>query len=144
MRSLSKECHPDGPGDAQRAHAEHRDYYAAIQGRLRSVTSDHYAHIGEITGVHAESVRRYMSVPDTRVPVYFVLAMSRCYRTNLLWLMTGEGPQSADQLPEWIVKQLPSPKLFSLIGDRLAAIDTALGQRTEPPAQPEGGQQKAG
>lgn len=109
--------------------ADSRAFYDSIQQRLRSLTPDHFSTISELTGVHAESVRRYMSVAETRVPLHFVIAIARAYHCNLLWLLTGEGPKEADQLPEWMVRQLPSPKLFSLIGDRLAALDTILDQR---------------
>lgn len=84
---------------------------AALRDRLREVLKDLTCReAGEMTGVHPESVRRYL---QGRAPnADFLLSLCMAMGLNGHWLLTGQGPMLAKDVEAWSLERARPPALI--------------------------------
>ncbi len=90
-----------------------------LQSRLASaVGSRTCREIGELTGVHAESVRRYL---QGRSPsAEFLVELCRSLKLNGHWLLTGEGPMFAGEITPRALDSAEPPALLQSLATSLS------------------------
>ena len=126
---------------------------SALHDRLREVAGDRtYRAVGDLTGHHPETVRRYMQ--GQAPSVEFLAAVCAALGVSADWLLTGRGPARIGQAREQggagagpgDVLAAMAGVLESLLGrvDRLEVFAQMLetrvrsGRHWRPPAGPEG------
>jgi hypothetical protein len=105
---------------------------AAIQARLREVTSAYtYRQLGATASCHPESVRRWL-MTETRPPIWFIVSLCDALHLNPHWVLTGQGPTHHD--PDRMVPLAATPPRLLL--ERLAQmLDTWSAQRAAGTSQ---------
>ncbi len=93
----------------------HRRLEAALEGKT-------YRWISRATGIHPETVRRYMQGQSPSVE--FVSSVCSQLRINPQWLLTGEGPMRRDDVRAHHLAEADPAEL-------LAAIAATLDRLTE-------------
>lgn len=93
----------------------HRRLEAALQGKT-------YRWIAKVTGIHPETVRRYMQGQPPSVD--FVATICSQLHINPQWLLNGEGPMRRDDVRAHHLAQADPAEL-------LAAIAATLDRLTE-------------
>lgn len=99
---------------------------SALHERIVAVVGDRsYRHIGELTAIHPETVRRYMAgqAPSTE----FLTALCRALGVNGDWMLTGRGPMHAADVHSHALREAAPPDLLSA----LASAVEVLIQRVE-------------
>lgn len=82
----------------QRRILERALWESQLLGRLRAAAGNHkFCTLAEMTGVHAETVRRYMTYG--RPSLFFVVAMSQALNVPLEWLIHGTLEEDVDPAP---------------------------------------------
>lgn len=101
------------------------DLAAQLEGlpaRLLLVCADMtFQHISDLTGIHAENVRRYVNGGTPSVE--FVAAISLVTGTSLEWLILGVGVREKGCAAPLILDEVSLPELFAAIGRRVAALE---------------------
>jgi transcriptional regulator with XRE-family HTH domain len=94
---------------------------SALHQRLRmALGSRSYREVGELTKVHAETVRRYMSgqVPSTE----FVIEVAEATGVNAGWLLTGEGPMYRKDVKLHALRDANPTELLHAVAQTLEAL----------------------
>lgn len=82
--------------DSQSANTR-RAWEAQMLSRLRQAAENYsYARISAQTGVHAESVRRYLT--KGRPSAYFIAAFCQSFGVSPSWILTGEEAANPRQV----------------------------------------------
>lgn len=100
-----------------------------LQSRLAAaVGSRTCREIGEMTGVHAESVRRYL---QGRSPsAEFLVELCRSLKLNGHWLLTGEGPMFAGEITPRALDSAEPPALLQSLANSMSRwMDKTTGVR---------------
>lgn len=116
-----------------------------LHERLLAATGDRtYRKVGEMTGTHPETVRRYLQGQSPSVE--FVTALCSALSISGEWLLTGEGPMRASDAKQHALSQADPGELLKAIagtlddlGDRLDRLELfvqALEVRVRGKAQP--------
>lgn len=63
---------------------------------LAAVGNRTYRHVGELTGTHPETVRRYLQGQSPSAE--FIAALSTALNINADWILTGRGPMKCEEL----------------------------------------------
>jgi len=82
-----------------------------------------YAQISEATGIHAETVRRNMN--KGKMTSTQLIRMLQVSPVSELWLATGKGPRSKNDMTLYHLEQATTDQLFAEIASRLK---TAVGK----------------
>lgn len=93
---------------------------AALRDRLREVLKELTCReVGEMTGVHPESVRRYL---QGRAPnADFLLSLCSAMGLNGHWLLTGQGPVLAKDVEAWSLERARPPALIRALSGSVEA-----------------------
>ncbi len=92
-----------------------------LQQRLRAVAGHRsYREIGEMTGTHPETVRRYMlgQAPS----VEFLSAFSAALQVNGEWLLTGRGPTQRGDIRAHALREANPSELLSAVAATLERL----------------------
>lgn len=100
--------------------------------RLRLVVGQaSFRQIGDATGTHPETVRRYMHGQSPSVE--FVGAVCEHYQVNGEWLLTGQGPMRRAEVKSHVLRQAGPSDLLGAVasglertGDRLDRVERFL------------------
>lgn len=79
-----------------------------------------------MTSTNHETVRRYLSGHNPSVE--FLHALCRGLSLNADWLITGEGPMMASDLPEHAVNAADTPTLLTAVGAVMQKLDDRIDQ----------------
>ncbi|MEM1331091.1 MAG: hypothetical protein AAGG07_11065 [Planctomycetota bacterium] len=97
-----------------------------LHDRLREAVGDRtFRHIAELTGIHPETVRRYMSgqAPSAE----FLSRLSSSLMLSGEWLLSGRGPMKADQVRKEVLNSSEASDLLTALA---TTVDRLL-QRVE-------------
>ncbi|MCB9845677.1 MAG: hypothetical protein H6811_06805 [Phycisphaeraceae bacterium] len=93
----------------------------ALTDRLHAVLSArNLREIAAITGVHHETVRRYLLGHSPSAA--FLTAVCTQLRVNGHWLLTGQGPISLDDAP-FLLRGMPPSTLLEALMTSLNGVD---------------------
>mgnify|MGYP001434154512 CR=1 FL=1 len=89
-----------------------------LHDRLREAGgSKSYRHIGELTGTHPETVRRYMQ--GQAPAVEFVAAFAHAMGLNIDWLLTGRGPMKAADVKAHTLGEANASELLTAMANTI-------------------------
>lgn len=92
-----------------------------LQQRLRAVAGHRsYREIGELTGTHPETVRRYMLGHTPSVE--FLSAFSAALQVNGEWLLTGRGPTQRGDIRAHALRDANPSELLSAVAATLERL----------------------
>ncbi len=92
-----------------------------LHHRLRqAIGTRSYREVGELTKVHAETVRRYMTgqTPSTE----FVIEVAEATGVNVGWLLTGEGPVYRKDVKLHALRDANPTELLHAVAQTLEAL----------------------
>ncbi|MBL8962597.1 MAG: helix-turn-helix transcriptional regulator [Phycisphaeraceae bacterium] len=87
---------------------------------LTAVGSRTYRHVGELTGTHPETVRRYLQ--GQAPSVEFVAALSKALNINADWILTGRGPMKCEELKAHALATADTSELLTAMSDTLERL----------------------
>ena len=97
-----------------------------LHERLLAATGDRtYRRMGELTGTHPETVRRYLQGQSPSVE--FISSLCSALAINGQWLLTGEGPMRAADAKHHALRHADPGELLTAIA---GTLDT-LGERLD-------------
>ena len=97
-----------------------------LHERLLAAAGDRtYRRMGDLTGTHPETVRRYLQGQSPSVE--FISAICSALEINGQWLLTGEGPMKAADAKHHALRHADPGELLSAIA---GTLDT-LGERLD-------------
>ncbi len=119
---VSSVCSGDGHTsyDGAMTRSELHDRLASATGR-RS-----YRELGDMTGVHPETVRRYMQGQSPSVE--FLTALCAALGLSGTWLLTGEGPMHAADAKRAALGEAEAPELFTAMAGTLGELIDRVGR----------------
>ncbi|MCA9287832.1 MAG: helix-turn-helix transcriptional regulator [Phycisphaerales bacterium] len=89
-----------------------------LHNRLEHAVGDRtYRQVADLTGVHAENVRRYMQ--GQAPSLAFVVAFCRSLGISADWLLTGQGPMLAADVRGHALRSAGPTDLLGAMADRL-------------------------
>lgn len=91
-----------------------------------------FVDISQITGVHPETVRRYLT--RTSPSIEFVVTVARHFGVSLDWLLLGTGPSRVADVAHDHLASAPLADLVAVVEERLS--------RLKSDASPEGAQRR--
>jgi len=98
-----------------------------LHARLAIAAGDRaYRHLGELTGTHPETVRRYMQ--GAAPSVEFIAALIRALGLNSNWLLSGEGPMLARDLASATLDRASPSELLRRTATELESLGARLDQ----------------
>jgi transcriptional regulator with XRE-family HTH domain len=92
-----------------------------LHHRLRqAIGTRSYREVGELTRVHAETVRRYMTgqTPSTE----FVIEVAEATGVNVGWLLTGDGPMYRKDVKLHALRDANPTELLHAVAQTLEAL----------------------
>jgi len=95
--------------------------HSDLHARLTAVVGERtYRRVGELTGTHPETVRRYMQgqAPSAE----FLVGVCRALGVNGNWLLTGQGPRRVDEIRAEALGQADAGELLTAISNTLTAL----------------------
>ncbi len=96
-----------------------------LHERLLAATGDRtYRRVGEITGTHPETVRRYLQGQSPSVE--FISAICSALEVNGQWLLTGEGPMRNADAKHHALRHADPGELLSAIAGTLDSLGERL------------------
>lgn len=96
-----------------------------LHERLREAGgSKSYRHIGELTGTHPETVRRYMQ--GQAPAVEFVAAFAHAMGLNIDWLLTGRGPMKAADVKAHTLGEANASELLTAMANTIEDLITRV------------------
>ena len=94
---------------------------SGLHERLESATKGRtYRALGDATGIHPETVRRYMQ--GQAPSVEFVTALCAALELNAQWLLTGEGPMHAHEARRHALREADPGELLGAVASTLEAL----------------------
>lgn len=84
---------------------------------LTAVGTRTYRHVGEMTGTHPETVRRYLQ--GQAPSVEFVAALAKALNISADWLLTGRGPMKCEELKAHALATAETSELLHAMSDTL-------------------------
>lgn len=87
---------------------------------LAAVGNRTYRHLGELTGTHPETVRRYLS--GQAPSVEFVASLSRALNISAEWLLTGTGPMRCEEVRAHALAQADAGELLAAITGKMEGL----------------------
>jgi hypothetical protein len=94
---------------------------SALHQRIVAVAGDRtFRHLGELTGIHPETVRRYMTgqAPSTE----FLTGLCRGLGINGDWMLTGRGPMRVADVQMHALREAAPPDLLSALAFAIEAL----------------------
>lgn len=91
---------------------------------LAAVGDRTYRRVGELTGTHPETVRRYLQGQSPSVD--FVMALCGALSISGQWLLTGEGPMRAADAKQHALQNANPGELLSAIAGTLDKLTVRL------------------
>lgn len=92
-----------------------------LHDRLSSVASGAtYRSLAQLTETHPETVRRYMQGQSPSVE--FLASVCRALSVNADWLLTGRGPQRADQVRAHALREANPTELHAAIASTISTL----------------------
>ncbi len=79
-----------------------------------------YRELGSLTGIHAESVRRYMQGQSPSVE--FLTGLCASLGINGDWLLTGEGPMQQSEIRDHALRKAGTPDLLRAMSDTVSTL----------------------
>jgi hypothetical protein len=96
-----------------------------IQLRLGQVLQGlRYVDISQMTGVHPETVRRYLT--KTSPSIEFVSAVAQHQGVSLDWLLLGRGPQRTIDVARVHLASAPLTELIAMVEQRLERLKSGV------------------
>ncbi len=93
----------------------------SLHDRLSSVAGARtYRALGELTGTHPETVRRYMQGQSPAVD--FLAALCHSMAINADWLLTGRGPMFASDLRSAALRDANPSELHAAMANTLTSL----------------------
>lgn len=92
-----------------------------LHARLSAVVGDRtYRRVGELTGTHPETVRRYLQgqAPSAE----FLVGICRSLGVNGNWLLTGQGPRRVDEIRADALGQADAGELLMAMSNTLTTL----------------------
>ncbi|MEZ6233365.1 MAG: helix-turn-helix transcriptional regulator [Phycisphaerales bacterium] len=91
---------------------------SSLHNRLEHAVGERtYRQVADLTGVHAENVRRYMQ--GQAPSLAFVVAFCRSLGISADWLLTGQGPMLAADVRGHALRSAGPTDLLGAMADRL-------------------------
>ncbi len=87
---------------------------------LAAVGNRTYRHIGELTGTHPETVRRYLSGQSPSVE--FIAAVSTALNINADWLISGRGPMKCEELKAHALATADTSELLHAMSETIVKL----------------------
>jgi transcriptional regulator with XRE-family HTH domain len=97
----------------------HTRLIAAVDGRS-------YREIGDLTGVHPETVRRYMQGQAPSVD--FLTNLCRALGLSGTWLLTGDGVMHVSETKRAALDEAEAPELFTAMAGTLGGLIDRVGR----------------
>ncbi len=95
--------------------------------RLRSVVGQRtYRELCELTGINAETVRRYVLGQPPSVD--FVMGLCKSQGVNPTWLLTGEGPMRASEVKSFALRDANAHELLTAVAFTLERLAERVGR----------------
>ncbi len=92
-----------------------------LHDRLRQVAEGHtYRALGEMTGVHAENVRRYMTGQTPSIE--FLGGLCASLEINADWLLTGRGPMRVSELPRQALHRADAGEIVRAVAEAMEKL----------------------
>ncbi|MEQ8769713.1 MAG: hypothetical protein RIB60_04295 [Phycisphaerales bacterium] len=112
--------------DGRMSPASEVSIYDDIRDRLKQVFEHRtYREIGDLTGVHPETVRRYML--EGRCSVAFLNQVAECTLTNGDWLLTGRGYRQLEK----DARDMSSYELLALLTESQRNLEEQVARADE-------------
>ena len=79
-----------------------------------------YRHIGELTGTHPETVRRYLQgqAPSAE----FLIGVCRAFGVSANWLLNGHGPMRANEIRREALRQADAAELLTAMSETMTVL----------------------
>lgn len=100
-----------------------------LHDRLRTaIGKQTYKRVGDLTGTHPETVRRYLQGQSPSVE--FLTSLCRATGINPTWLLAGQGPMRLSEVRRHALQDADASELLAAMADTIAAL-TARIERLE-------------
>lgn len=100
---------------------------SGLHHRLRTVVGQRtYRELSELTGINAETVRRYVLGQPPSVD--FVMGLCKSQGVNPTWLLTGEGPMRASEVKSFALRDANAHELLAAVAFTLERLAERVGR----------------
>lgn len=92
-----------------------------LHERMARVVGDTtYRHLGELTGTHPETVRRYLQgqAPSAE----FLINLCRAFGVSANWLLHGQGPMRASEIKREALRQADAAELLTAMSETMTVL----------------------
>lgn len=98
-----------------------------LHHRLRTVVGQRtYRELSELTGLNAETVRRYVLGQPPSVD--FVMSLCKSQGINPTWLLTGDGPMRASEVKSFALRDANAHELLAAVAFTLERLAERVGR----------------
>lgn len=98
-----------------------------LHHRLRTVVGQRtYRELSDLTGVNAETVRRYVLGQPPSVD--FVMSLCKSQGVNPTWLLTGDGPMRASEVKSFALRDANAHELLAAVAFTLERLAERVGR----------------
>lgn len=89
--------------------------------RLLQITEGRtFRALSELTGVHAENVRRYMTGQTPSIE--FIGGLCSALNVNADWLLTGRGPMRSTEMPKHAIHRADAAEILQAVADSIERL----------------------